>query len=34
MSRQARWEYIDLKSPSHPAVKRLAMRSEQDNGNR
>jgi hypothetical protein len=34
MSRQARWEYIDLKSPSHPAVKRLAMRSEQDDGNR
>ncbi len=28
VSRQARWDYIDLKSPSHPAVKRLAQRSE------
>ncbi len=28
MSRQARWDYIDLKSPSHPVVKRLAQRSE------
>jgi hypothetical protein len=28
LSGWADWEYIDLKSPSHPAVKRLAQRSE------